>query len=157
MPRTHQQGLLWTRSSEALTNSPRVFTGACPCLDAKLPIELETDDSNRFVAVRASGAVTLQDALGHIQSVLAQGVLAYPKLVDAREAEPSLSESDMEVLGDGVRALGMFHPRGPIAAVASTPQVVDFFSRLKQVDSERRPLEVFDTVEAAMSWLASRS
>ena len=120
-----------------------------------MPIKLKVDHPNRFALTQASGKVMLQDVLGYFDSLVAHGAMPYAKLVDAREAEPSLSTSDMEVIGDGVRALGLFDPRCPIATVANTPEMMDFLRRFKSVDSARRSFENFGTVEEAKAWLAS--
>jgi hypothetical protein len=101
--------------------------------------------------------VILPDVLGYFDALVAHGAMTYAKLVDAREAEPSLSELDMAIVGDAVRALGLFDPRGPIAVVAGTPEMMDFLHRFKIVDHAPRPIENFSTLEGAKAWLASCS
>ena len=50
--------------------------------------------------------------------------MPYPKLFDAREAEPELSDDDM-ILGARVSAYAVMEPRGPVAAVAVTKNAGD--------------------------------
>ena len=83
-----------------------------------MPIAMRVDHGRKFAEVHVSGTVMLQDILGYFDSLVAHGAMSYAKLVDAREAKPNFSESDMATIGDGVRALGWFDPRGAIATVA---------------------------------------
>ncbi|MCW5737087.1 MAG: hypothetical protein KIS73_23375 [Enhydrobacter sp.] len=121
-----------------------------------MPIELDVDHVKRFVAVTARGAVGLQDMLDYFDALAAAGAMSYPKLFDARQLESRLSEADMEVLGKRVRANSEFDPRGPIAAVATSPESLAAIQRFKALGGARRPIEVFATVEGARAWLALR-
>ena len=125
-------------------------------MGAILSIALRVDHRQKFAEVRVSGTVMLHDILGYFESLVAQGAMPYAKLVDAREAKPKFSESDMETIGDGVRALGLFDPRGPVATVASSSETLDFLRRFAKVDSAKRPIENFATVTAAKTWLAKQ-
>jgi hypothetical protein len=122
-----------------------------------LPIRYDIDHRNRFVTVQAEGAVVLDDILAYFDALAAQGAMPYPKLIDARRAEPQLSADDMAVLGSRVSAYAAYDPRGPIAAVAGTARSQDFMQRFKTLNGARRAFEIFATVEGAQAWLATLS
>jgi hypothetical protein len=79
--------------------------------------------------------------------------MPYPKLFDAREAEPRLSDDDVMVLGARVSAYAAFDPRGPIAAVATNPKASEILQRFMNLGGAERPMRLFATVEEAMAWL----
>jgi hypothetical protein len=126
-------------------------------MGAGLSITLRVDHLRKFAEVHVSGTLMLQDILGYFDSLVAHGAMSYTKLVDAREAKPNISESDMATIGDAVRALAWFDPRGAIATVASSPEMIDFLRRFAKVDNAQRPIENFATVEQAKAWLTSHS
>ena len=121
-----------------------------------LPIRLEIDHRRRSVSVTADGIVGLADMLGYFETLTAAGAMPYAKLFDARTVDSRLSDDDMAVLARAVRANATFDPRGPIAAVATTPQARAAIERFKALGGARRPIEVFETVEGAKAWLALR-
>jgi hypothetical protein len=85
-----------------------------------LPVDFEIDHTKRLVRIRAHGIVLLQEILDYFDALVVQDAMPYPKLFDAREALPRLSDDDVMVLGARVSAYAAFEPRGPIAAVATS-------------------------------------
>ena len=122
-----------------------------------MPVQYKIDHQNRFVTVLLQGAFALDDILTYFDALVVQGAMPYPKLVDARTAEPRLSDDDMMVLGARVSAYAAYDPRGPIAAVAGTGEGRDFLQRFRNLTGARRPFEIFATVEGAQAWLATLS
>lgn len=104
----------------------------------------------------ALGVVTLQDMLHYFHLLARSGAMSYGKLFDARKLDSQLNEGDMKVPGARVRANAAFDPRGPIAAVATTPESIAAVQRFKDLGGARRPVEIFPTMEGAQAWLASR-
>ena len=118
-----------------------------------MPVEFQIDHENRFVNVRAHGVVVLQEILDYFDALVVDNAMAYPKLFDAREADPQLSNDDVMVLGARVSAYAAFDPRGPIAAVATRPVASEILQRFMNLGGAERPIRLFATVEEAMAWL----
>src|SRR5829696_6580714 len=97
--------------------------------EPELPVEFQIDHENRFVNVRAHGVVVLQEILDYFDALVVENAMAYPKLFDAREADPQLSNDEVMVLGARVSAYAAHDPRGPIAAVATDKKASEILQR----------------------------
>ena len=117
-----------------------------------MPVEFQIDHDKRFVTVRAHGVVVLQEILDYFDALVVQDAMAYPKLFDAREAEPRLSDDEVMVLGARVSAYAAHDPRGPIAAVTGA-QANEVLQRFMNLGGAQRPMRLFRTVEDARAWL----
>ena len=82
-----------------------------------------------------------------------QDAMPYPKLFDAREAEPDLTDDDVMILGARVSAYAVMDPRGPVAAVAVTKKAGDILQRFMNLGGAQRPMRLFSSVEEARAWL----
>jgi hypothetical protein len=122
-----------------------------------VPIQFEIDHAERFVRARAYGVVRLAEILDYFDALVLQDAMPYPKLFDAREAEPDLSDDDVMILGARVSAYAVLEPRGPVAAVAVTKQASDILQRFMNLGAPRRPMRLFTSVEEAHAWLLSSS
>ena len=118
-----------------------------------MPVDYEIDHTKRFVRVKAHGTVILQEILDYFDALVVQDAMAYPKLFDAREAEPRLSDEEVMVLGARVSAYAAYEPRGPIAAVATKPKAGEILQRFMNLGGADRPMRLLATVEEAMAWL----
>ena len=118
-----------------------------------MPVDFEIDHTKRFVRVRAHGVVVLQEVLDYFDAVTIEDAMAYPKLFDAREADPDFSDDDVMVLGARVSAYAAFEPRGPVAAVAVTKKAGDILQRFMNLGSAQRPMRLFGSVDEAQAWL----
>jgi hypothetical protein len=118
-----------------------------------LPVDFEIDHTKRLVRIRAHGIVLLQEILDYFDALVVQDAMPYPKLFDAREALPRLSDDDVMVLGARVSAYAAFEPRGPIAAVATTPEATAILQRFMNLGGADRPIRLFTSVEDARAWL----
>jgi hypothetical protein len=119
-----------------------------------LPVEFEIDHQKRLVYARAHGAVVLKDILDYFDAVTVQDAAAYPKLFDARQMVPQLSDDDVMVLGARVSAYAAFDPRGAVAAVAATEETRNALRRYMNFAGADRPMRLFASVEEARAWLS---
>jgi hypothetical protein len=119
----------------------------------RLPVDYQIDHEKRFVTVRAHGVVVLKEILDYFDALVVQDAMAYPKLFDAREAEPQLSDDDVMVLGARVSAYAAFDPRGPVAAVATGPAASALLQRFMNLGGAQRPMRLFTSVDEARVWL----
>jgi hypothetical protein len=118
-----------------------------------LAVEYSIDHDKKIVTVRAHGAVVLKEILDYFDAVTVQDAASYPKLFDAREAVPTLSDDDVMVLGARVSAYAAFEPRGPVAAIATTEAASAALQRFMNLGSADRPMRLFTSVEQARAWL----
>ena len=118
-----------------------------------MPVDYSIDHEKKLVTARAHGLVTLKEILDYFDAVTVQEAASYPKLFDAREAVPQLSDDDVMVLGARVSAYAEFDPRGAVAAVATTAEASAALQRLMNLGNADRPMRLFTTVEEARNWL----
>lgn len=107
--------------------------------------------------MKAHGIVVLQEILDYFDALVVQDAMSYPKLIDAREAEPQFSDADVMVLGARVSAYAAFDPRGPVAAVATSQQAGGILQRFMNLGSAQRPMRLFSSVDEAREWLEGGS
>ena len=119
----------------------------------ELAVDYRIDHEKQFVSVRAHGAVVLGEILDYLDALVVQNAMGYPKLFDASEAEPRLSNDDVMVMGARVSAYAAHDPRGPVAAVAAGVQASAILQRFMNLGGARRPMRLFATVEEARRWL----
>jgi len=120
-----------------------------------VPVDFDIDHTARFVQVRAHGVVRLSEILDYFDALVVQDAMPYPKLFDAREAQPDLSDDDVMTLGARVSAYAAMDPRGPIAAVAVTKQAGDILQRFMNLGGAQRPMRLFASIDEARAWLLS--
>ena len=122
-----------------------------------MPVQFEIDHAERFVRMRAHGIVRLSEILDYFDALVVQDAMPYAKLIDAREADPDLTDDDVMTLGARVSAYAALEPRGPVAAVALTKKAGDILQRFMNLGGAQRPMRLFSSVEEARAWLASSS
>ena len=120
-----------------------------------MPIQYDIDHTERFVHVRAYGVVRLSEILDYFDALVLQDAMPYPKLFDAREAEPDLTDGDVMTLGARVGAYAVMDPRGPVAAVSVTKKAGDILQRFMNLGGAQRPMRLFASIEDARAWLLS--
>lgn len=118
-----------------------------------MPVEFDIDHQKRFVYARTHGVVLLKEILDYFDAVTIQNAASYPKLFDAREGVPQLSDDDVMVLGARVSAYAAFDPRGAVAAVATTEEARTGLRRYMNFAGARRPMRLFADIEDARAWL----
>jgi hypothetical protein len=119
----------------------------------ELAVDFRIDHEKGFVIVRAYGAIVLTELLDYFDALVVQNAMGYPKLFDAREAEPRLSDDDVMVLGARVSAYSAFDPRGPIAAVTMGANASAIIQRFMNLGGAERPIRLFGSIEEARQWL----
>jgi hypothetical protein len=120
-------------------------------------VQFEIDHAERFVRVRAHGVVRLPEILDYFDALVLQDAMSYPKLFDAREAEPELTDDDVMIMGARVSAYAILEPRGPVAAVAVTKEASNILQRFMNLGGPKRLMRLFASVEEARAWLLSPS
>ena len=95
----------------------------------ELAVDYRIDHEKGFVTVRAHGPIVLQELLDYFDALVVQNAMGYPKLFDAREAIPRLSDDDVMELGARVSAYAAFDPGIFFAKAVTTYSWYDGKSR----------------------------
>ena len=120
-----------------------------------MPIQFNIDHTRRLVDVRGFGDVLLQDILLYFDALVVEGRMPYRKMIDMRGVTPRVSDEGMMTLGARVSAYANLEPRGPIAVVSTAPESDIFIRRFMNLGGAKRPIRLFNSPDAARSWLES--
>jgi hypothetical protein len=120
-----------------------------------MPITCTIDHGRRFVSVAAHGPVTLDDVLGYFDKLVVENAMPYPKLFDATNAEPVISDEDLMVLAARVSAYSIYDPRGPVAMVGGSTETKNILRRFMNLGRAPRAAMMFSRVRDARLWLQS--
>ena len=120
-----------------------------------MPLTYKIDHPKRFVDVRGLGDVVLQDILDYFDALVVDGGMPYRKMIDMRGVTPKISDEGMMTLGARVSAYANLEPRGPIAVVSTAPESDIFIRRFMNLGGAKRPMRLFNSLDAAKSWLES--
>src|ERR1700738_710963 len=82
-----------------------------------MPMHFNIDHARRFLDVKGSGDMVLQDVTDYFDALVIEGGLPYRKLIDLRGVVPRMSDDDIMVLGARVSAYAHLEPRGRRAAI----------------------------------------
>jgi hypothetical protein len=118
-----------------------------------MPLNLDIDHARKFVHVVAQGTVTLRDMEAHFDRLVIEDALGYPKLFDARNAQPGYSESDMYALAARLSAYAPLK-NGPLAIVAVSPEALLAGERFLNLSMSKRAGRIFRDEAEAREWLA---
>lgn len=118
-----------------------------------MPVEYQIDHDARFVTMTGCGEVVLKDILDCMDAVVAQDAMGYPKLIDTREAVACFSDDDMMTMGARAQAYAFYDPRGPVAVVAASVEMIGYMSRFINLAAGTRPIRLFVAIEQARAWL----
>ena len=118
-------------------------------------MQFKIDHEKRYVEVRGLGDVGLQDILEYFDALVVDAGMPYRKMIDMRGVTPRLSDDDMMTLGARVSAYAHLEPRGPIAVVSTAPESDIFIRRFMNLGGAKRPMRLFNSLDAARNWLDS--
>ena len=119
-------------------------------------VTFKIDHEKHLVHAVGQGVVVLDDILAFFDAMVIQDAVGYPKLFDAREMLPRLSDDDFMVLAARVSAYAVFNPRGAIAAVATTHEAVLALRRYANfLGDHDPPFRFFGSIDDARGWLMS--
>jgi hypothetical protein len=86
-----------------------------------LPVYYEIDHDVRFVTITSRGDVALKDILDSMDVIVAQDAMGYPKLIDTRGSDHSLSDDDIMTMGARAQAYALIREgRSPSSPPASS-------------------------------------
>jgi hypothetical protein len=123
-----------------------------------MPITWTISHAERLVTVKADGPVTLRNVEEYLDAIVVNDAMPYRKLVDCTAMQPIASDEEMMQLGGRMRAYVATLEGGPLAFVATTPDVLDYVRRyINLVMGATRPVKIFKTVDEARRWLDAQN
>jgi hypothetical protein len=111
------------------------------------------DHTSRFVDVKGSGDMTIDDVTDYFDALVTDGGMPYRKLIDLRGVSPKLTDDDIMMLGARVSAYAHMEPRGPIAVVSTADASDIFVRRFMNLGGAKRPMRLFASIDEARRWL----
>ena len=115
------------------------------------------DQAQRRLHTRVEGRVTVEEILGHLETVKESDVLSYSELIDVGgAARPFLSPAEIWRLATAVGATHLKGPLGPRAVVAADDLLFGLVRIFTNLMTGQFPIQVFRSQEAAAEWLADR-
>jgi hypothetical protein len=86
-----------------------------------LPVDCQIDHDVKFVTITGRGDVTLVDLVDCMDVIVAQDAMGYPKLIDTRGSDHSLSDDDIMTMGARAQAYALIREgRSPSSPPASS-------------------------------------
>lgn len=119
-----------------------------------MPVVWSIDPEKRLMTAVAEGEVTRAEIETFFAETTAANVAPYRKLFDASAVTTAMSPEDMLALGVQMRSLNdVAGEMGPLALVLPL-EMMDLARRMIGIMAvAKRPLQVFDDVEAARTWI----
>ena len=116
-------------------------------------IKLRVDHHRRETYAVATGAITLADVRSHIEEERAAGGLAYPELIDAREASPDVTSAEVRDVVDQLRHMALDETLGPTAIVVASEVAFGMLRMLEILIEEVTIIRPFRDYDEAVRWL----
>ena len=116
-------------------------------------IKLRVDHHRRETYAVAVGAISLADVRSHIEEERAAGGLAYPELIDAREATPDVTAAEVRDVVDQLRHMALDETLGPTAIVVGSEVAFGMLRMLEILIEEVTIIRPFRDYEDAVRWL----
>ena len=111
------------------------------------------DSRKRLITVTAEGEVTRADAEAFLDVLHGAGLVSYRKLFDGSRGTTRMTPEDLMAVGVAIRAGHAEGPVGPLAVVMSKGNAERTSRVLGIMATARRPMRVFEDVEAARRWI----
>ena len=119
-----------------------------------MPLTFIVEDSQKLVVTTASGILSREEILQHLQAKGLNGLLATPELFDARDVTLDLSVADLQIIADQVRSVMAGIQPGRTALVTTNNFISGIAGTYKALTAQdNSQLEVFQHVEEARKWL----
>jgi hypothetical protein len=118
-----------------------------------MPLTWTISHFDKMIEAQAVGTIRFPDVIAFLDAARAEGALAYRKLFDARQASGEFSESDLASYAGAASGYGSVEPLGPIALVVGPRGVPQNEALFRRLTITERPVNFFQDVEEARSWL----
>jgi CheY-like chemotaxis protein len=118
-----------------------------------VPLRLVVDHGKPWVSIEATGRIEASEVFDNFHRLELEGVLAYPKLFDARRMQVGFRPEDVMAFAASISGLGAVEFLGPLAVVAISDQATDVARRYINLSQGQRPVKLFSSLTKAQKWL----
>ena len=121
-----------------------------------MPIVFTTDPKRRLVETKATGVLGNDEFAAHVRALAARDLLAFPQLIDAREASVETTPADAREFAKLTGRLRAAHGSAKVAFVTSSDATYGILRVYTVVSEEVDPgFRVFRDIDQAREWLQS--
>jgi CheY-like chemotaxis protein len=121
-----------------------------------VPLRLVVDHGKPLVQIEATGRIEARDVFDNFQRLELEGLLAYPKLVDARRIQVGFRPETVMEFAACINGLGAVEVLGALAVVATSDQATDMARRYINLSKGQRPVKLFSSPTKALKWLGAQ-
>jgi hypothetical protein len=115
-------------------------------------------DSDRLIALRTKGVVTLADLEGFLPDVRAKSATSYRMILDAREGQSAISRTEQAIYQQTMTECAVYFRFGPCAIVADERACQANGSLITlMLSSSRRRSGLFTNSQDAQEWLRTQA
>lgn len=119
-----------------------------------MPISFRLQEPSGIVYSTASGIVSCDEVMLHLDAMLAADVLARPEIFDARNVTLDLSVHDLQAIGDKIQSVMRGTPQAALALVTNNHFVRSLGETYGQLTRDHgRPFGIFPSIAAAEEWM----
>jgi hypothetical protein len=119
-----------------------------------MPVTRTIDHQKGAIFTTATGMLSRDEILGHIQAKADAGVFGYAELFDTRDVTLDLSIADLHTIATAVRQAMGSTSSGKIAVVTNNSFIYGLARTYKVISREDNPrFEVFSHIDDARSWI----
>jgi hypothetical protein len=118
-----------------------------------MPLQWSVSHPARLVLIVAKGEVMAGEMTGLMEALDRDKARPYRKIADVDGLESRFSNEQIRVLASAVRAREAATDVGPIAIIASNPEVVRMAQQFIEQAEMTRPIQLFDEQHLARRWL----
>jgi hypothetical protein len=123
-----------------------------------MAIQYERDDARRRIVVTVVGAVQASEVLAAIERKRAEGTWAYGGLTDLRRMTGTLTLADLrEIMNSAPTPPAMEPSRGPVAILATNPDVYAVACKYAILAGKKTRVAVFRERKEADEWLTAET
>ena len=114
----------------------------------------KSESGDRLIVTTASGIVSLQDVLAHLDNKAGAGVLDFAEIFDARNVSMDLSIADLYTIQAAVRrTMGTMKP-GRVAVVTNNNFIASLARTYLAITKDENPnFSVFQQMDEAQAWM----
>jgi hypothetical protein len=120
-----------------------------------MPISYSINDRKKRLYTRATGWVTYDDLVMHMQAEFGRAAASYPEIFDCTGATTDLTAGDIRLLVKNREQIADVQEAAPVAIVAPTDLFYGLFVIFDMLTHAIRPMHIFRNVAEAEEWLDS--
>lgn len=122
-----------------------------------MPLRIVVDHHKLLVKIEATGRIEAVEVFDNLHRLQLEGVLAYPKLFDARRMQVGFRPDEVMAFAASINGLGAVEVLGALAVIATSDQTTDIARRYINLSQGQRPVRLFSNLTKALKWLEGQT